>query len=71
MLLTIRGELGSVGDGDAEDVLVQVFQVKLTGEVPLGVQSVVERSGGENLSSHVHFTVRVTLTWKQSREQTW
>lgn len=68
--LTIGGKLGSVRDGDAEDVLVQVFEVKLTREIPLGVQSIVERSGGEDLSSHVHFTVRVTFTCRHLREWT-
>lgn len=36
--------------------------MKLTVEVPLGVESVVERSGREDLSSHGHFTVGVTFT---------
>lgn len=37
--------------------------MKLTVEVPLGVQGVVERSGCEDLSAHRHLTVRVTFTW--------
>ena len=68
-LLTIRWKLVPFKNGDAEDVLVKVFNVKLTVEVPLGVQRVVERPGCEDLSSHGHFAVRVTLTWRTTWRQ--
>lgn len=43
--------------------------MKLTVEVPLGIQRVVERPGREDLSSHGHLTVRVTFTWRREEEQ--
>lgn len=61
LILTVGGKLVSLKDSDAEDVLVNVFNVKLAVEVPLGVQSVVERPGRKDLSSHRHLTVRVTF----------
>lgn len=41
--------------------------MKLTVEVPLGVQGVVERPGCEDLSSHGHLTVRVTFPCSRQR----
>lgn len=38
--------------------------MELTVEVPLRVQSVVDRPGREDLSAHGHFTVGVTFTWR-------
>lgn len=64
--LTIRRKLVSFKDGDAEDVLVNIFDVKLTVEVPLGVQSVVERPGCKDLSPHGHLTIGVTFTWRMT-----
>lgn len=45
----IRSKLVSFEDGDAQDVLVKILDVKLTVEVPLGVESVVQRPGSEDL----------------------
>ena len=44
---------------------MNISDVKLTVEVPLGVQRVVQRPRREDLSSHGHFTVRVTFTWRR------
>lgn len=60
--LTVRCEHVSLIDGDAQDVLIHVSDVKLTVKVPLGVHGVVERPGSEDLISHRHFTVGVTFT---------
>lgn len=60
--LTIRCKRVSLIDGDAQDVLIHVSDVKLTVKIPLGVHRVVERPGGEDLISHGHFAVRVTFT---------
>ena len=67
---TVGGELVPFEDGDAEDVLVQIFDVELTREVPLRIQGVVQRSGCEGLGSHGHFTVRVTFTCVKEGRQT-
>ena len=67
--LTIRWKLVLFKDGDAKDVLVDVFDVKLTVEVPLGVHGVVDRSGRKDLSSHCHLTVGVTFTWRDEKRR--
>lgn len=69
-MLTVRRKLVLFVDGDAEDILVKVLDVKLAAEVPLGVQGVVERSGGEGLRSHGHFTVTVTLPCRGTETNT-
>lgn len=60
--LTVRRELIPLEHGDAQDVLVQVFDEELTAEVPFWVDGVILRPRGVALCSHRQLTVRVTLT---------
>lgn len=59
--LTIWRKLIFLEDSDAQDVLVEVFDEKLTVEVPLGAQSVADWPRRVALSSHCQLTVRITL----------
>jgi hypothetical protein len=60
---TIGREEITVIDGDAEDVLLEVFDAELHGGVPFGVQRVGDDLRLVFLSTHADFTVWVTLAY--------
>lgn len=49
LLLTVGGELVTFENSDAEDVLLQVFDKKLTVGVPLRIQRVLQRETDKQL----------------------
>lgn len=63
-LPTIWWELVFLEHSDTQDVLVKVLDEELTVEVPLGVESVTDRSGGVALSPHRQLAVWITFTWR-------
>lgn len=66
--LTIWGKLVSVEHGETQHVLVKVLDEELAVEIPLGIQGVLEGSGGVALRAHADLTVGVALSYtKQSR----
>ncbi len=60
--LTIWWKLLPLKNGNTEDILIEVSNVKLTIETPLGVDSVIDGSGSVTLRAHGHFTVWITLS---------
>lgn len=66
--LTVWRELVSFKNGEAEDVLVQVFDKEMTAEVPFGVERVRLMTGRVTLSTHSELTVWVTLPYKTHRQ---
>lgn len=68
-LLTVWWELVFLKHSDAQDILVQVLDKELTVEVPLRVQSVVDRSGGVALSPHGQLAVWITLSCKKRKNE--
>ena len=61
-LLTVWRELVPLKHGDAEDLLLQVFDEELAVGIPLGIQSVLDCLGDVTLGAHGHLAVRVTLS---------
>ncbi len=49
---TVGGELVPLKDGEAEDVLIQVFDEEVAVEVPFGVERVGLMAGRVALSAH-------------------
>lgn len=62
--LTVRRELILLKHGDAQDILVEVFNKELAVKVPLWVQCVADGSRGVALGSHRQLTIRIAFTWR-------
>lgn len=58
----IWGKLVSVEHGETQHVLVKVLDEELAVEIPLGIQGVLEGSGGVALRAHADLTVGVALS---------
>lgn len=62
--LTVWRELVFLEHGDAQDILVEVFNEELAVKVPLWVQRVADGSRGVALGSHRQLTIRIAFTWR-------
>lgn len=66
-LRTIWGELVPLEHGNAEHVLLEVFDKELAVGVPLGVEGVLYCLGNVALRAHCHLTVGIALSWEDKK----
>lgn len=64
---TIRWKLIPVKHGDAQYILIKIFDEELTVKVPFGVQGIWQCSGSVALRSHANFAIWIAFSLIQNR----